>query len=310
MTMNDTTPDGVQYRNLSFNSEQKYRLLIENSNDAIIILQDGMVKFHNPQACLLIGYTDDEIRSIPFISHVHPDDQDMVINRHLRRLAGENFDPNVYALRVIDKNGNILWGEVNAVYMEWDNRPSVMCFIRNITKQKRAEDALLRAHRELEERVEQRTRELADSNDALALKTLKLAEMNTAMKVLLEGREKDKNQISEDIIANVKELLIPYLEKLAETAVNDLQTAYIDIIRSNLDNIISPFTKTLTASLSTLTSTEIKVADLVRHGKRTKEIADILNISIKTVSFHRENIRRKLDIKNRKINLRTYLLSL
>jgi DNA-binding CsgD family transcriptional regulator len=100
------------------------------------------------------------------------------------------------------------------------------------------------------------------------------------------------------------------LKKLKKTRLDDIQKTYLGIIESNLDDIISPFVRGSSINLLDFTPTELQVANLVKQGKITKEIASILNLSPKTIEFHRDNIRKKMGIKNRKINLRTHLLSL
>jgi DNA-binding CsgD family transcriptional regulator len=91
---------------------------------------------------------------------------------------------------------------------------------------------------------------------------------------------------------------------------DDKQSAYVNILESNLNDIISPFLQKLSSKYMDFTPTEIQVANLVREGKPTKEISELLNISERGIEFHRNNIRMKLGLKNRKTNLRTYLLSL
>jgi DNA-binding CsgD family transcriptional regulator len=88
------------------------------------------------------------------------------------------------------------------------------------------------------------------------------------------------------------------------------QVAYIHILESNLNDIVSPFLRTLSAKYVSLTPTEIQVANLIKEGRATKEIAELLNLSSKTVNTHRQNIRMKLALKNKKVNLRSHLLSL
>ena len=85
---------------------------------------------------------------------------------------------------------------------------------------------------------------------------------------------------------------------------------YLDILESNLNDIISPFLKNLSSQYLNLTPTEIQVANLIREGKSTKEIAEILNISERAIEFHRNNIREKLGLKKAKTNLRSYLMTL
>jgi len=118
-----------------------------------------------------------------------------------------------------------------------------------------------------------------------------------------------KEELEEKVLSNIKELVDPYLEKL-EGSGSDAKKIYLSIIKSNIDEITSPFTRKLSSKYLNLTPSEIRIANLVKQGKTSKEIAGILHISGKTVGFHRENVRKKLGLKNQKANLRSHLLSL
>jgi DNA-binding CsgD family transcriptional regulator len=192
---------------------------------------------------------------------------------------------------------------VNPVLDNHGHVQSLAIFSQDVTERKKAEATLKKAGRLLEYRVAERTQELER-------KTAELQELNTALKVLLQKRDEDRKDLEERLLSNVKELALPYLQKMKGKIKDNKLNSYLNILESNLNNIISPFSQKLSAKYFDLTPAEIEIADLVKHGKSTKEIATLLNISGKTVETHRMNIRKKLGITNKKANLRTFLLSL
>ncbi len=140
-------------------------------------------------------------------------------------------------------------------------------------------------------------------------RTANLEEVNTALRVLLKKRDEDKTELEEKILFNVRELVLPYLEKIRNSRLDEAQQTQLGIAESNLNDILSPFLRGVSLRFRHFTPTEIQVANLVKQGRATKEIAEVLNLSTKTIEFHRENIRKKVGIKNQKVNLRTFLLS-
>ena len=155
----------------------------------------------------------------------------------------------------------------------------------------------------------QATKTLKRREKELEIKTKNLEDVNAALKVLLKQRDEDKAELEEKVIFNVKELVLPYLEKL-KGKLNTLQNSYISVLESNLNEITSPFVHKLSSSYFNLTPKEIQVADLIKKGKTTKEIADLLNSSTRVIDFHRNNLRKKFDLVNKKANLRSHLLTL
>jgi DNA-binding CsgD family transcriptional regulator len=135
-------------------------------------------------------------------------------------------------------------------------------------------------------------------------------ELNTALRVLLAQRDTERNELEQKIILNVDKLITPYIEKLKQTALDSKQRAFLSIIENNLADLISPFISKTISMNAYLTPQETQVASLVRSGSQTKEIAELLDISVNAVNFHRRNIRAKLGLKNENINLRSYLLTL
>ncbi|MFZ5569323.1 MAG: response regulator transcription factor [Thermodesulfobacteriota bacterium] len=144
----------------------------------------------------------------------------------------------------------------------------------------------------------------------LRLKTQDLEEANTALKVLLRHREEDKQEIEEKIVINVKRLVLAHVEKLKQTRLDARQRMYLEIMESHLMDIISPFLQKMSTLNLRLTPQEIQVAALVKAGRNTKEMAEMLNVSTNAIDFHRKNIRKKLGLNNRKTNLQSYLMSM
>jgi len=122
-------------------SEEKYRQLVENATDAIIVAQDGMIKFANRRATEMTGYSVEELCSIPPAELIHPDDREMAIGFHYARATREEI-PRYRALRLIDKEGNIKWVERSAGRLPWEGSPASLIIDTDITERKLAEKGL------------------------------------------------------------------------------------------------------------------------------------------------------------------------
>ena len=162
----------------------------------------------------------------------------------------------------------------------------------NITPLKEAQEELRRQHTELERQKQG------------------LAESNTALKVILNQRNNEKTEVEGNLISNMKELVLPYVEKLKDAKLTVEEKAYLNIIQSQLNNIVSPLIRKLSSEYLNLSPQEIRVASFVKEGKSTKEISQCMFISESTVNFHRKRIREKLGLKHKRTNMRSYLLSL
>ena len=115
-------------------SEEKYRALIENANDLIVIAQDGAIRYANPKAELVFGWRTEELAELPFTEIVAPDDRQLVVERYYRRQMGEHV-PERYNFRAVTREGRTLWVEINSVLMGWEGRPATLCFLRDVTEQ-------------------------------------------------------------------------------------------------------------------------------------------------------------------------------
>ncbi len=145
------------------------------------------------------------------------------------------------------------------------------------------------------------------AEEALDVKTRTLEDVNTALRVLLKQREGDKSELEENILSNVRELILPYVERLKKSRLDIMQTSIIDILESNLKEITSPVIRRM--QTFDLTPKEIEVVSYVKVGKTTKQIAELLGVSPRAVEFHRYNVRKKLGLDHKKMNLRSHLLS-
>jgi DNA-binding NarL/FixJ family response regulator len=108
----------------------------------------------------------------------------------------------------------------------------------------------------------------------------------------------------------VKELVLPYVERLGRGQLSDTQKTHLSMIESSLNDIVSPFLQKMASAYAHFTPTEVQIADLIKSGKTSKEIAELMNVCTGTVDAHRNNIRSKLGISKKNVNLRTHLLSM
>ncbi len=277
---------------------RRFLALTEEAPFGIMLLnKESRFTYINAKFREVFGY---DLQDIPdgktWFRRAYPDTtyRHMAIETWLKDVARFSQDPSLRESR--------LW-TFNVTCK--DNRQRVVNFItvqlptseylvtlEDITESKMAEEELKK--REIE----------------LDAKSKNLEEVNAALRVLLKERENDKVGLEEKILSNVRELIIPYVEKLKKCRLDPSHMTYLGIIETNLNDIISPFLQKMGLKYARLTPTEIEIANLIKNGKRTKEIGEILHMSQGAINFHRNNIRRKLGLNNEKINLRSYLLSI
>ena len=311
-------------------SEERYRSLLESSPDPVVVYDmQGYATYVNPAFEQTFGFSREELlgKKIDFVPADSWPETEAAIKSMLK---GEKI--HLFETRRLTKSRQILDVQLSStIYHGRDGRPTGnIVTLRDITALKKAQQALHDYRNRLEDLVKERTTELARTNEQLAMeiedrkraeKSLRqreveleaqsqhLGEVNTALKVLLKQREEDKTELAENVWSNVKQLIHPYLERLQKSRLNTQQQTLANILQSNLDNILSPLISNLTTTRLNLTPMEIRVANLVKEGRTNKEIAELLCVSKNTILFHRYNIRTKLGIKNKKVNLRAQLLS-
>ena len=184
------------------------------------------------------------------------------------------------------------WFYMRAIRMESGEPVRVVVSHEEITLLKLTEEALKQSKLAMEEQKRE------------------LEEANIALKVLLKQRENDKAELERKVLGNIKTLVLPYVEKLKRAPLRVRDKTTVDIIEAHLNDIISPLMQRLANINILLTPQELQVATLVKDGRSSKEIAEILSISETTVHFHRKNLRRKFGINSSATNLRSYLMSI
>ncbi len=279
-------------------SEGRFKTIFETANDVIVMSDNrGGVIDINEKCYDVFGYKRKELVGKNFgeVGIFLPDD----ITQLFKRIDSFEDDRpiNMEEFEIRRKDNKRVVVEVNSTILKKGKKlQGFISIIRDITRRKHAEEVLKMHREQLEDLVKERT--------------VNLEEANTALRVLLKRREEDKSELEDKVLFSVKELIDPYLLKLKQGRLRDRQKAYLDILESNLQDITSPYSHKLTSRYLNLTPTEIQIAELVKKGKTSKEIADLLNSSQRAIEFHRSNLRDKLGLKNQKVNLRSHLLSL
>ena len=141
----DVMVEAIKTREMELRaSKEKYRTLFENATDAIFIAQDEVLKFANPKTEDITEYPQEELAKVPFLDLIHPEDRDMVLENHIKRLKGQEV-PSIYSFRVINRSGEELSVELSVVVIDWEGRPATLNFMRDITVQKKLEAQLQQA---------------------------------------------------------------------------------------------------------------------------------------------------------------------
>ncbi|OPY10440.1 MAG: regulatory protein [Syntrophaceae bacterium PtaB.Bin038] len=201
-------------------------------------------------------------------------------------------------------------------------------YFLDMTRHKELEDRLQRSRTLLEQRVAERTQTIEQLNRELAAdiaerkkiekelrarekelkrRAVKLEAFNITLRTLLEQREADRNEIERRILTNIDELVMPCIERLKGTVLTKPAHALVQNLQETLRALTSPFLSRLKAS-ACLTATELQIADYIKRGKSSKQIGALMRLSPGTVDFHRNRIRRKLNLRGKKVSLQAYLL--
>lgn len=266
-------------------SEILYRTIFETTGTSTAIMEeDKTITLVNSEFEKMTGYRKEDCEGrMRWTELIDKKDLPQMEEYHRLRRVDPQAVPKTYEYHMIDSQGRIrsVLTTVSIIPGTKKNVSSVM----DVTELKEVEKELIG-------------------------KSENLAELNTALKVLLKQREDDKRELETTLLSNVKELVLPYIEKIRQSGMDKRHMVYVDLLESNLENILSPFSRMLSAKYMHLTPKEIQVANFIKDGKSSKDIAGLLNVSSSAVDVYRYRIRSKLGLNNKKVNLRSYLTSI
>ncbi len=265
--------------------------ILDATPHAIFSLQERKIIFANDAVKSVFGWTPEELigKSTRVLYPADEDFERLGQKAYSALERKRNFTEPEFPCW--HKDGRVITCRINAsrIGQSLQKRKVVVTY-EDITEQKAAEEALRERQNQLE------------------IQTRNLEKINTTLNVLLKKREDDKKVLKENILSNVRGLIMPGVEMIKKCKMDNKSRMCVDMIESNLNAITSPFLRTLSSKYLKLTPKEILVAGLLKDGKATKEIAEMLNASVRGIEFHRENIRKKLGLKNKKENLTSYLM--
>ncbi len=248
----------------------------------------GVIQEVNPSAASILGYPPGELQR-KSIYDFEPEGH-RGLAPHIRKAIRKGS--NQYEARFLHKEGHVMTLEFSTNFLDLGEKTVLFSFFNDVTKKI------------------QLVASLKDREAELRIKTQNLKEVNTALKSLLKKRDSDRMEMEEKVLFNVKEMISPYIKKLRESELNEKQGIYLTILESNVKDIISPFSPKLTSRHFKFTKSELQIAKLVRMGITSKEIAELMGLSRRTIESHRDRIRKKIGLDSRRRNLRTFLMSI
>lgn len=314
-------------------AEQRCGLLIDHIPDIVFTLDEGGMITSINQAVVRYGYQVDELigQSVRFL--IFAEDRDCLTDVLSEAIAKKTESAGRLQIRMMAKEGGVHRLAIDYA-IQFNSRGQFLFMqgiCRAIPPTVKGEDIQVSAVSDLEEQALIRNAELMLANDelrkevierreaenalkereaALELEKANLQETNTALRVLLKRREMDKHEFENHVMFNVKELILPFMDRLKAVTRDERQLSYLRILESNLNDITKSFLRHMSLEFYGLTPSEFKVATFIRQGKRTREIASLLGLSARTIDAVRLSIRRKLRIQNKRVNLRTFLMSI
>ena len=262
-------------------SEERYRQLAEASRDFIFVLdRNDCFAYVNSASEEVAGKKPEELIGRPRASLGVPPEM-LARQREANNTVFATGEPlSAEGQYLMGKGGRPAWHNVTLVPL-MDGNGGVQ--------------ALLGVARDVTESRERAQR---------------LEEANIALKVLLRHREEDRRDLEEQFLTNFQKLIMPSLEKLRKTGLSPRQSAYVDVVEMNVRKVFSASGAAAGLAQASFTPIEMRIVEFIKEDKTTKEIGSLLNLSPRTVEYYRDRIRKKLGLKSKNVNLRSYLYTL
>jgi PAS domain S-box-containing protein len=271
---------------------RRYQAVVEDQTELVCrYLPDGTLLFANKAYCRYHNKEMEELKGKSILPNIHPDQREKL--HDFIRTASPERSTSIQIQSLNTNKGESLWIEWrrHAFFDDSNNLREIQSVGRDITELKLAETAL------------------KFSEKALREKNIELERKNLALTEVLEQIEQQKRQIKDDVITNVDDLLIPILEPLMSKS-SKLDMKYLNLLKRSLQDLASSFGRKITHKSLKLSPREVQICNIIRRGLSSKEIANLLNISLNTVGRHRHSIRKKAKIIEKNDNLYNYLQSL
>jgi PAS domain S-box-containing protein len=273
-------------------TEEQYRALLESIEEWVWEADADFVHTYvSPRVYNVLGYKPEElIGKRP--TEIMPPEEVKRTAPLIKKIFSQKKPFVAFFNKCLHKDGRTIFLEING-FPFFDQAGKLLGYRgsgHDITKQKKILGALKEREREL------------------TMKSRTLEEVNTALRVMLKQREEDRKELEEQFMSNIREMILSHVNKIQKGHLDPAHRAYLNVIETNLKEIMSPYLNTIRQF--NFTPREIEVASLIRNGKTTKEIAEIMGVATSAIDSHRNNIRNKIGLNNKKANLRSYLLSL
>ena len=268
----------------ALHNEHNLNKAIINNLPGLFYVIDEYFRFQlwNDNYTRITGYTSDDLRRMSALNLAPPDKRSSTVEKIK---SGFDIGESSGEGEIVCKDGSFKTFLFNSKIIDYKGKRCMMGMAMDITDKKKSEEDLNRFAESLED-------------------------ANIALRVLINHSNNDKKMLEDKLQTNINDLVMPYIDKLKNMHLDERSRKFISILETNLGSVLSPFMTDLREYHKKMTPQEMQIIDLIRKGKITKEIASILNVSVNTIATHRNNIRKKLNLRKTKSNLRSYVRSI